>query len=862
MRSKLLHSFMLVMSIFLFVFTLASCDDTTNNNTSNTDTSINSTTEVETNNTTTNESTKQYKITFVDEDNKVLKEDLYDDGTKASDISKPEDPVKDADNTYTYEFAGWDKEIADVTKDATYKATYSKAYINYKVSFYQTSVLGNKLISSKDDYHYGDIVVVPEAPTKTSTKDTVYTFNGWDKKVTTVTGNAAYYATFSSSTRQYTVTFVDEDGTELSKNSYDYGTESNYINVPTGMTKEATAEYTYEFDGWDKVVGGVVEDVVYIATYKAIKNQYTVTFVDEDGTTILKEATAYDYGTKAEDIALPKNPTKNMNVEYHYVFDGWDKEIANVTEDVVYKATYKSIKNIYGVTFIDDENKQILMQADYEYGTKVEDIEIPDTTKAADNTYTYEFIGWNQQIVDVTSNRVYRAKYKKTYIDYVLTLTTNIDNAATLIGSGTYHYDDKVTVDLKTNDGYTFGGWFVGENPLSDAESFEYTIKSSITLEAKFIAIPNTLTIDNQSGLAISGVTSGTEYAAGTEITIEATNTTGKYLIWYFNDIVTNVGDSYTFNMPNKKLEIKLVLSDTLNGILYIRDSNKIYFGTYPQTIVEATDENHLKEISFDEESWISYKYYINSEQSDFMYYKDIDIDNNGTLDYRGVYFAQYRPNRYYSNPVKANSYQDDLGYSTNEIYWFKYELIEWDILDESDGKALIIANLILDTREFYISESTEEFEHNGGVGYANNYELSYIRKFLNEDFYNNVFDDLQKELIEKTIVDNNAYTTASDTNPYACNNTEDKLFLLSFEEVKTYYSDKTARQAKGTDYANCQGLWVLNGTDKNGCWLLRSPDIDISGHAYIINYSGYYTSEFVYHTNFGIRPACWINLK
>ena len=45
--------------------------------------------------------------------------------------------------------------------------------------------------------------------------------------------------------------------------------------------------------------------------------------------------------------------------------------------------------------------------------------------------------------------------------------------------------------------------------------------------------------------------------------------------------------------------------------------------------------------ISFDN-TWTSYRYYLYSNVADYMYYKDIDIDDNGTYDYRGVYFTNY----------------------------------------------------------------------------------------------------------------------------------------------------------------------------------------------------------------------------
>lgn len=56
-----------------------------------------------------------------------------------------------------------------------------------------------------------------------------------------------------------------------------------------------------------------------------------MTFVDEDGTTVLKEATEYDYGTASGDIVKPADPTKAATAQYTYTFAGWTPELAEVT---------------------------------------------------------------------------------------------------------------------------------------------------------------------------------------------------------------------------------------------------------------------------------------------------------------------------------------------------------------------------------------------------------------------------------------------------------------------------------------------------------------------------------------------------
>lgn len=253
------------------------------------------------------------------------------------------------------------------------------------------------------------------------------------------------------------------------------------------------------------------------------------------------------------------------------------------------------------------------------------------------------------------------------------------------------------------------------------------------------------------------------------------------------------------------------------------------------------------------------------------MFYQDIDYDNNGTYDYRGVYFTQYRPINYRSGSSTSDSNQDDNGYSTNTTYWFSYDPIEWNILIESDGEVLILANLILDSQDYYPDHSTSTFSHNGGTGKANNYELSAIREFLNDTFYNTAFNDLQKTLIKETTVVNRASTTGSGTNRYACNNTNDKLFLLSYSEAtdSTYgLNSDTARRAKGSDYARCQGLYVSTSISSSGCssWWLRSPyDMTSSYvnpyHACVIGCDGMSNTFDAVDNTHGVRPACWITL-
>ena len=68
-----------------------------------------------------------YKIVFQNEDGTKLEEAEYTAGETP--VYHGSTPTKASDDTYTYEFAGWDPTISPVTGAMTYKATFNKKAI-------------------------------------------------------------------------------------------------------------------------------------------------------------------------------------------------------------------------------------------------------------------------------------------------------------------------------------------------------------------------------------------------------------------------------------------------------------------------------------------------------------------------------------------------------------------------------------------------------------------------------------------------------------------------------------------------------------------------------------------------------------
>ncbi len=232
------------------------------------------------------------------------------------------------------------------------------------------------------------------------------------------------------------------------------------------------------------------------------------------------------------------------------------------------------------------------------------------------------------------------------------------------------------------------------------------------------------------------------------------------------------------------------------------------------------------------------------------------------TADGRDYYLGS---DGYYYAKVTATPYSSGYTFSTNAtvtsgtVYYFKVEPIKWRILEESGGTALILCESIIANKRYATS--------------SNNYMNSEIRAWLNNEFYNTAFNTLQQELIQITNVDNSVYSTGYSSNPYACANTNDKIFLPSYREmVNTAYGfssnssdDDTARRRLTSDYSRATGAYMDTGTSYygNGDGWLRSPSYSGSDYARGVDDDGsIYDYSSVRSTPAGVVPALRLRLS
>lgn len=274
-------------------------------------------------------------------------------------IGSPNPSRSSSNSNYYYEWTGWDTSTGNtgeaqyglndgdlplldddvVSGDAvTFYAHFDQKYYQYSITFKNQdgSILERKLWNAGTVPSYSG-----GTPTQAPTASTVYTFSGWNTTPEAVTAAAEYTAQYTPTTRQYDVTFLDYDNTELHTEKVNYDTKSTYAVEPTRTDPADT--YIYDFAGW-KLQGSnttglqtVTSDQIYVAQYTSRLKWFTITFRDWDGS-IIQSGNVLNGGT----ITAPSpNPTRPDDAQYVYSFTGWSPAFsATATESKTYTAQY------------------------------------------------------------------------------------------------------------------------------------------------------------------------------------------------------------------------------------------------------------------------------------------------------------------------------------------------------------------------------------------------------------------------------------------------------------------------------------------------------------------------------------------
>ena len=157
-------------------------------------------------------------------------------------------------------------------------------------------------------------------------------------------------------------------------------------------------------------------------------------------------------------------------------------------------------------------------------------------------------------------------------------------------------------------------------------------------------------------------------------------------------------------------------------------------------------------------------------------------------------------------------------------------EPIEWLLLEKDDEKVLLVSRKVLDYGRY--NNSLEDVT----------WENCSIRQWLNTDFLDTAFSNAERaKIITATVTaDESRYSTTQG------NNTEDKVFLLSYAEAKRYFESDEDRRCFPTAYAVDRGAaesdtgrapWALRSASSNNREVACvTSDGKIVDHVYVID--------------------------
>jgi len=176
-----------------------------------------------------------------------------------------------------------------------------------------------------------------------------------------------------------------------------------------------------------------------------------------------------------------------------------------------------------------------------------------------------------------------------------------------------------------------------------------------------------------------------------------------------------------------------------------------------------------------------------------------------------------------------------------------------WRVLDVQDDRALIITETITERRPYNVERT------------AVTWETSTLRAYLNGEFLQKFTREDQDRIAETRVQnpDNPWFDTPGG------NDTTDKIFLLSLDEVVKYFGDsgRLRNRPSEAEWVSDQYNSARRAVDVNGWaswWWLRSPGDDSDSAAGVgvdgvVHVCG--GDAGVTGAGGAVRPALWLNL-
>ncbi len=268
-----------------------------------------------------------------------------------------------------------------------------------------------------------------------------------------------------------------------------------------------------------------------------------------------------------------------------------------------------------------------------------------------------------------------------------------------------------------------------------------------------------------------------------------------------------------------------------------------VTFGAYPNKEADKAIASVLNNVRVDPDTGV------------WLEYENETTDKEGVVT---VVSARYdlQTGYYVYTETVGGAVKVDARYAKEVDKYFAVEAISWIILEEKADRYVLISQDILDAGHRFLDvyatstwkESSLRDWLNGTDAYAKGGE-AYAESW---NFINRAFSASELANIKST----NVNTKDNDYGVVGGGETTDLVYLLSGEEVATYFKDSSA-QSGGTEYALHKGL---NAKKDQGIWWLRSPGINTFfqgvGRDGVISEGGYVSSS----TDVGVRPVICVS--
>ncbi len=476
---------------------------------------------------------------------------------------------------YEYSFSKWynvtdskDLISGTVNKDLTIRADFTQSTRNYTVTITVNSSTYGSVSRSSISVPYGtaystsgstltigstDIIATPKDPSDTQ----VFSFTSWSCSDSgTITGATTITATFSASTRYYTVTIITSGSGSVNRNSMSvtyntsYSTSGNILTIGstdiTATPTPASNTTIYSFSSWSCASSGnITGNMTITANFTSSTRYYTVTITTSGSGSVSQSSVSVTYNTaystsgstltigSTEITATPSASTNTTT----YSFSSWScASSGNVTSDMTITARFTSSTRTYNVYF--------QVSSSYGYGGTITtkdstsyDYETYNATvnlssakvtlsyrssdpwwaqanaPASDDNYTYSFKGWSTSSTSSTTITSY-------------TITSNVTFYAVFTRSTRSYY-----VYFRASSTYGYGS-------VSSTAGISCSYGTTISLSSSSVSVggytrtatANSADDDYSSYGFVGWSTSSTSNGTTTSVTV--TGTTYIYAVF------------------------------------------------------------------------------------------------------------------------------------------------------------------------------------------------------------------------------------------------------------------------------------------------------------------------------------------